>query len=168
MAGLTFLSPNGMTRYWFNTDLRRRAHQEGPLNSGRNPVWMNSPQRREANLAFRNLGQLEFRSVGEEWGLDQVGVSFGAAMADLDRDGDLDLVVNNFEEPVGVYRNRSLDGHRVLIRLKGTSSNRNGVGAMLRLHTTSGIQVRYLTLSHGFFVRCGTRGSLRVGRAPTD
>ncbi len=141
---------NGMTRYWFNTDLRRRAHQEGPLNSGRNPVWMNSPQRREANLAFRNLGQLEFRSVGEEWGLDQVGVSFGAAMADLDRDGDLDLVVNNFEEPVGVYRNRSLDGHRVLIRLKGTSSNRNGVGAMLRLHTTSGIQVRYLTLSHGF------------------
>jgi hypothetical protein len=137
---------NGMTRDWMNTDLRNRTRG---LNIWE-PLWVNSPKLKEANLAFKNLGDFRFKSVGKEWGLDYVGVSFGAATADLDRDGDLDLVMNNFEEPAGVYRNRSAEANSLLVRLRGRESNREGLGATVRLYTEDGIKVRYMTAARGF------------------
>ena len=137
---------NGMTRDWMNSDLRNR-------NRGLNiedPRWVNTAKLKESNLAFKNLGDFHFESVGKEWGLDYLGITFGAATADLDRDGDLDLVINNFEEPPGVFRNRSAEGHRLLVRLEGRASNREGLGATVRVHTADGIQVRYMTAARGF------------------
>src|SRR5205085_3210867 len=104
----------GMSRDYANNDLFATLHERGPS-------WRNAPVLRQANLAFRNLGDLRFQSVGPEWGLDHLSASYGAAWADLDRDGDLDLIVANFGEPVSVYRNTGVNGHRVLIRLKGTA-----------------------------------------------
>ena len=142
---------NGMTRYWFNSDLRKEIQELGLYETQKGwQVWFDSPMRREPNLAFKNLGDLHFESFGQRWGLDYVGVSFGAALGDLDGDGDLDLIVNNFAEPVSVYRNQNDEGHRVLIRLKGTISNRYGIGAMVRVRAGTTEQVRYLTLSRGF------------------
>src|SRR5947208_707245 len=117
---------NGMSRDFVNSDLLNRMKERGHRG------WLNTPVLREANLAFANLGDLRFKSVGKEWGLDQVSASYGAAFADLDRDGDLDLIVANFGEPVSVYRNTGTSGSRVLIRLKGTRSNSWGLGATVR------------------------------------
>ena len=108
------------------------------------------PPRRERNLAFQNSGDFQFESVGAAWGLDHYGMSYGTATGDLDRDGDLDLVMVHLDEPVTVYRNQSPEGNRVLIALHGNRSNRFGLGARVRLKTDAGIQVRQLVPHTGF------------------
>jgi hypothetical protein len=90
------------------------------------------PRWRTANAAFRNRRDGSFEAVAREWGFDHVGVSFGMAVGDLDNDGDLDVVVNNLNEPAGLYRNNS-GGGRVAVRLKGPRANGQGIGARIRL-----------------------------------
>ncbi len=106
--------------------------------------------RKEQHHAFRNAGDLRFAENGKAWGLDHVGVSYGCAMADLDRDGDMDLVEVNLEENVAIYRNDSAGGHRALFALAGTKSNRQGIGARVTVRTKSGQQVRLLSPCTGY------------------
>ncbi|YCM44529.1 FG-GAP-like repeat-containing protein [Verrucomicrobiaceae bacterium 227] len=108
-----------------------------------------TPELREQNLAYRNLGEMKFENVSKDWGLDHVGMSFASATADFDRDGDLDLVVCNLDEPVSVYQNNTADGNRVIVRLKGRH-NSWGIGAKVTLKTESGTQVRQLTPIRGY------------------
>ncbi len=112
--------------------------------------YRDTPPRREQNLAFRNNGDLQFEDVSESWGLDHLGMSYGSAYADIDRDGDLDLVTANLDEQVSLYRNNSREGNRLLISLHGVGSNRYGVGAKVELKTEAGSQVRQLNPTTGF------------------
>jgi len=140
---------NGMHREIHNVDLlMRRASADSEAERIR--IMQASPVLAQKHLAFRNRGDLRFENVAAAWGLDQQGVSFGAAFGDLDGDGDLDLVYTGYQSGVTVLRNDSDTGHRVLIALRGTHSNRFGVGAKVRLETTSGVQVRELTLARGY------------------
>ena len=108
-----------------------------------------SPELRQQNIAYRNMGGLKFEDVSQNWGLDHVGMSFASATADFDRDGDLDLVVCNLNEPVSVYQNNTADGNRVVIRLKGRN-NSWGIGAKVTVQTQSATQVRQLTPVRGY------------------
>ena len=142
---------NGMTRDWGNSDLVAEVEKRGGPSTPESKLFMlGQPKKADANVAFKNRGNLKFENVSKAWGLDRKSVSFGAALGDLDTDGDLDLIVINFEEQVSVYRNRSKQGHRVLFRLAGRQSNRDGIGATVRIETKDGPQVRQLTLSRGF------------------
>lgn len=140
---------NGMVRELHNTDLLTRMMATENA-AERVRIMQNSPPLNEANLAFRNLGDYRFESVGPAWGLDQRGVSFGAATGDLDGDGDLDLVFANYQAGVTVLRNNGTAGHRLVVALRGTVSNRFGVGATARLETAAGVQVRQLVLGRGY------------------
>lgn len=103
----------------------------------------------EQNLAYRNTGDLQFVDRSREWGLDHVGMSFAAVHADLDLDGDLDLVVANLDDPPLLYRNTS-QTPGITIELQGTESNRTGIGAEVVLETSDGQQVRQLFPVAGF------------------
>ena len=90
------------------------------------------PKSRTRNAAFRNRGDGTFAPMSSEWGFDQMAVSYGMAQGDLDNDGDLDLVVNNLNEVVSLYRHDAAAG-RIAVRLKGLPNNTQGVGARIQL-----------------------------------
>ncbi|MGA2694045.1 MAG: CRTAC1 family protein, partial [Opitutaceae bacterium] len=113
-------------------------------------ILYDSPVRVETHLAFRNLGELKFENVSAEWGLNQKGVSFGSAFGDLNGDGNLDVVYTNYEGGVTILRNDNHSGHSINVDLRGTVSNRFGVGATVRLESALGVQVRQLVLARGY------------------
>jgi hypothetical protein len=88
------------------------------------------PRLASGNVAFRNRGDLTFEEASTAWGFIPGQVSQGMAMADLDNDGDLDLVVNNLNGPASVFRNDSI-APRVAVRLKGKPGNTRGIGAKI-------------------------------------
>jgi hypothetical protein len=139
---------NGMHREAHNTDLLARVMLAENATQ-KVQIEKSTPVLNETNLAYRNLGDLRFEETGRKWGLDDKGVSFGAAFGDLDGDGDLDLVYTNYQREASVLRNDSPGGHRVLVALRGTKSNRLGVGATVRIETAVGPQVRVLGVSRG-------------------
>ena len=140
---------NGMYREIHNQDLiSRRMAAENPALQGQ--IARSSPVLAETHFAFRNLGDLRFADVSAAWGLDQTGVSFGSALGDLDGDGDLDLVYANYQDGVTLLRNDNDTGHHLVVALRGTRSNRFGIGARVTVESAAGLQVRALQPARGF------------------
>lgn len=83
------------------------------------------------NYAFRNKNNLDFENVSEIWGLDELSYANGSAYADLDNDGDLDLIVNNIDSEASIFKNNSEKQNQyksLKLRFEGDKNNLNGIG----------------------------------------
>lgn len=106
-----------------------------------------------ANYAFRNEGQLNFTNQAADWGFDAPSMSNGAAYGDLDNDGDLDLIVNNLNEPTQVYLNGSVEKNQtnfLRVKVKGNARNVNGIGARVTLYAGGMVQTLEQMPNRGF------------------
>ena len=92
------------------------------------------------NKMFRNLGALAFSDVTDGWGLGTPSFSNGAAYGDLDNDGDLDMIVNNVNQPAMLYENRATQNGResLRIRLAGIGLNTKAIGAKVYVRRAGG------------------------------
>ncbi|WP_409017717.1 VCBS repeat-containing protein [Dyadobacter sp. CY323] len=103
------------------------------------------PSSNMKNYLFHNRKNLTFSNVADAWGVGEISNSGGAAYADLDNDGDLDLVVNNINKPAFIYQN---EGDKVFknnflkVRLHGEGNNTLGVGAKVTIYRND--QKQYL------------------------
>jgi hypothetical protein len=122
----------------------------------------------EPNYIFRNAGDLTFVDKSKAWGMTAPSFSYGAAYADLDDDGRLDLVVNNIDAPAFIYHNvqRAGDDHHSLtVRLDGESPNRRGIGATLTITAGGKKQYLYQSPYRGFMSTVDDRPHFGLGRA---
>ncbi len=111
------------------------------------------PEIKIPNKFFLNKGNLSFEDAGESISNDKPTFSNGAVYADLDNDGDLDVVVNNIDDAVIVYENKSNDKKDkafVEIKLKGAANNINALGAKVVLFANKGIRTYEKNPARGF------------------
>lgn len=107
-----------------------------------------------SNYIFENGGNLQFKDQSKNWGIAGLGFSSGAAYADLNNDGYLDLVVNNINEPASIYQNQYSKQTRsknyIQIQLKGNKSNSSGIGALVTVYADGKMQAQEHMPTRGF------------------
>ncbi len=110
------------------------------------------PEVKTSNYAYRNNGNLKFSDVTGEWGFNLPSFSNGAASADLDNDGDIDVVVNNINDEAMVYENTSCDKMEaeqspnwLQVNLEGPLNNRDAFGSWVKIYYDHGKMQVYET-----------------------
>ena len=123
-----------------------------------NEVMAAMPATKLQNYLYKNKGDLTFQQINSASHLTDLTNSNGASYADLDNDGDLDLVVNNLDEVASLYRNTTAKqaSHYLKIKLLGPKLNRLGVGSQVTVRYGSKQQMNKLAMSRGYLssVRC--------------
>jgi hypothetical protein len=128
-------------------------------------VGQHSLNGRERNVLFRNNADGTFVDVGWVNGADRLEDGRGLAVLDIDGDGGLDLLLRNYRMPAGLLKSRPPAGRWVSFHLKGTRSNRDAVGAKVRLRAGDTWQTRVVTAGSGYLSGSSLRQHFGLGTA---
>ena len=161
------LIANGHTHDHLNSDLHRKALAMGAVSTSeaRERLFALFPSLNLAKVAFRNRGNLQFEDASARWGFDWKAITHGMVLADLDGDGDLEVVTNNGDGEAGLFRNNAA-GPRVLVRLRGQAPNTSAVGARLRVEGGPVVQTQEIQCGGRYLSSDEMVRSFAAGRAP--
>ena len=150
-------------RYWGDYKIKRAVNREPYLLMDLIKVM---PSTTLPNYIFRNNHNLTFSNMQQEWGLGRAGISNGAVYADLDNDGDLDLVINNINEPASVYQNTGREQFNTAylsVKLTGKKENINAVGAKVLLYSNGSLQYQEVNPNRGYLSCVSTQLHFGLG-----
>jgi len=112
---------------------------------------VNMPSERIDNFMFRNKGDLTFEHMNDKWNIKFKGFSTGATYADLDNDGDLEIITNNIDDVASIFNNKSVAINNYMsIQFEGKLDNKFGLGNRVYVKTGGENQFQEMTLSRGF------------------
>lgn len=151
-------------KYWGDYKVKKAVERE--------PVQLMDlvlamPSTRIPNYIFSNNGNLTFTNRQKDWGIDKPAISSAAIYADLDNDGDLEIVVNNINEEAFIYRNNASEkkaGHYFDLQLTGKKGGA-AIGSMVTLFTPAGRQSLELSPSRGYLSAVSTRLHFGLGES---
>ncbi|NNE15176.1 MAG: VCBS repeat-containing protein [Saprospiraceae bacterium] len=147
---------NGYRRDVYDKDTAKKRDDYVKENRGviadLNAFYDLTPVTKSKNFIFKNNGDLKFEKKISEWGFEQASFSNGASVADLDNDGDLDIVVNNMEEEAFIYENTASEKNNNYIKIKlvGPSKNPFGIGAKVKIKSGDLTQVFQQKTTRGY------------------
>ncbi len=149
---------NGSRRDINNIDYFNKMEKSSYFNKGLDKAELleqvrNMPFKPLTNYIFRNNGDLTFSKHNADWGVTETSYSNGVAYADLDNDGDLELIVNNIDAEALVYKNNATEkklGNYLKIGFEGSPQNRMGIGSVITIWNDGKMQMGELTLSRGY------------------
>ncbi|MEO9804106.1 MAG: VCBS repeat-containing protein [Reichenbachiella sp.] len=111
------------------------------------------PFHRMDNYIFKNMDGKNFEKSNQKWGIQFEGFSNGASYADLDNDGDVEIIINNIDSVASVFKNLSAENGKsnfLKLKLEGPDNNPLGLGAKIKLYTDQGVQFKEHTLVRGY------------------
>ncbi|MEX2566084.1 MAG: CRTAC1 family protein, partial [Cyclobacteriaceae bacterium] len=144
---------NGVRRDINNSDYFRSDQVQNFEGQNTLELTLKIPSEKIDNFAFKNNGDLTFTDVSKDWGINFNGFSNGVAYADLDNDGDLDLVLNNLDDKSVIYENKSSDlkiNNYLRVKLVGPKDNAFGIGCKIWLEDGEALQYQEITMTRGF------------------
>eukprot|EP01093_Parvamoeba_rugata_P012502 TRINITY_DN365_c0_g3_i1.p1 TRINITY_DN365_c0_g3~~TRINITY_DN365_c0_g3_i1.p1 ORF type:complete len:399 (+),score=91.54 TRINITY_DN365_c0_g3_i1:86-1198(+) len=122
---------NGYRKYALDNDFQNKVYKTKVKYKGNIPnnikqqLYDEMPSESLSNLMYKNEGNLNFKEVGSNWGLDDLTFSNGAAQGDFDNDGDLDLIINNIDQEAILYKNKTVEnnlGNFLKVTAQGNTS----------------------------------------------
>lgn len=154
-------------RYWGDYKIKKAMAGEPFLLMD---LIMAMPSTSLPNYVFNNNHNLTFSKKQVDWGLNDPGISSSAVYADLDIDGDLDLVVNNINQPVFIYQNTGRDNNNsvsyLAVKLNGTGKNTNAIGAKVYVYTSGNTQYQEVNPNRGYLSCVSSTLNFGLGNAP--
>ena len=119
------------------------------------------------NYVFKNKNGYEYENVTKKWSFDTPTFSHGISYADLDNDGDLDIVINNMESKAAIYKNKA-NGNFLKIKFNGSDKNKFGIGAKVKIYYDDNkSQIAENTVTRGYFSSIEPKVFFGLGKIKT-